>query len=120
MNEWMNEWCIYIALHCVLLYTQSALQSFGGVSPQPPPEVILDPVVCLLGALPKKNGTMKKKYVLRLLLLIAKKNDNSTLEGRRFSKFGSMDLETEITSCLQMKMDIFLQRWKSITNSLDM
>ncbi len=28
--EWMNEWCIYIALYCVLLYTQSALQSCGG------------------------------------------------------------------------------------------
>ncbi len=26
----MNEWCIYIALYCVLLYTQSALQSYGG------------------------------------------------------------------------------------------
>ncbi len=25
----MNEWCIYIALYCVLLYTQSALQSCG-------------------------------------------------------------------------------------------
>ncbi len=25
--EWMNEWCIYIALYCALLYTQSALQS---------------------------------------------------------------------------------------------
>ncbi len=36
-HEWMNEWCIYIALSCVLLYTQSALQSCGGVSPQPPP-----------------------------------------------------------------------------------
>ncbi len=36
----MNELCIYIALYCVLLYTQSALQSCGGgggVSPQPPP-----------------------------------------------------------------------------------
>ncbi len=33
----MNEWCIYIALYCVLLYTQSALQSCGGFSPQPPP-----------------------------------------------------------------------------------
>ncbi len=30
MNEWMNEWCIYIALYCVLLYTQSALQSYRG------------------------------------------------------------------------------------------
>ncbi len=28
--DWMNEWCIYIALYCVLLYTQSALQSLGG------------------------------------------------------------------------------------------
>ncbi len=37
MNEWMNEWSIYIALYCVLLYTQSALQSYGGVSSQPPP-----------------------------------------------------------------------------------
>ncbi len=26
----MNEWCIYIALYCVLPYTQSALQSCGG------------------------------------------------------------------------------------------
>ncbi len=30
MNEWMNEWSIYIALYCVLLYTQSALQSYSG------------------------------------------------------------------------------------------
>ncbi len=32
-------WGIYIALYCVLLYTQSALQACGGggVSPQPPP-----------------------------------------------------------------------------------
>ncbi len=35
--EWMNEWCIYIALYCLLLYTQSILQPCGGVSPQPPP-----------------------------------------------------------------------------------
>ncbi len=34
----LNEWCTYIALYCVLLYTQSASQSCGGgVSPQPPP-----------------------------------------------------------------------------------
>ncbi len=26
----MNEWCTYIALYCLLLYTQSALQSYGG------------------------------------------------------------------------------------------
>jgi len=26
-----------MALYCVLLYTQSTLQSYGGVSPQPPP-----------------------------------------------------------------------------------
>ncbi len=25
--EWINEWCIYIVLYCVLLYTQSTLQS---------------------------------------------------------------------------------------------
>ncbi len=35
--EWMNEWGIYIVLYCVLLCTQSTLQSCGGVSPQPPP-----------------------------------------------------------------------------------
>ncbi len=39
MNEWMNERSIYIALYCVLLYTQSALQSYEGVSLQPPPVV---------------------------------------------------------------------------------
>ncbi len=37
----MNEWCIYIALYCVLLYTQNTLQSCGGVSPQPPPVCII-------------------------------------------------------------------------------
>ncbi len=31
-KNWMNEWCIYIALYCVLLYTQSTLQSCGGGS----------------------------------------------------------------------------------------
>ncbi len=36
MNEWMKELCIYLALYCVLLYTQSAIM-VGGVSPQPPP-----------------------------------------------------------------------------------
>ncbi len=52
-NEWMNEWCIYIALYCVLLYTQSALQSCGGggggVSPQPPPvcSIHLDDILLL-------------------------------------------------------------------------
>ncbi len=34
--EWMND-VFYLALYCVLLYTQSALQSCGGVSSQPPP-----------------------------------------------------------------------------------
>ncbi len=33
----VSESCIYIVLYCVLLYTQSALQSCGGVSPQQPP-----------------------------------------------------------------------------------
>ncbi len=28
LNLWMNEWSIYIVLYCVLLYTQSALQSY--------------------------------------------------------------------------------------------
>ncbi len=31
-SEVMNEWCIYIALYCILLYTKSALQSWGGGS----------------------------------------------------------------------------------------
>ncbi len=47
-----NERCIYIVLYCVLLYTQSALQSCGGVSPQPPP-------VCstwMMRRLPQDNG----------------------------------------------------------------
>ncbi len=30
LKLWMNEWCIYIALYCILLYTKSALQSCGG------------------------------------------------------------------------------------------
>ncbi len=31
LSYWINEWGIYIALYCVLLYTQSALQSYGGI-----------------------------------------------------------------------------------------
>ncbi len=30
LKLWMNEWCIYIALYCILLYTKGALQSCGG------------------------------------------------------------------------------------------
>ncbi len=48
----VNEWSIYIALYCVLLYTQSALQSCGGgVSPQPPPvcSIHLDDVTAATG-----------------------------------------------------------------------
>ncbi len=37
----MNEWGIYIALYCVLLYTQSALQSYEGVSLQPYKESLI-------------------------------------------------------------------------------
>ncbi len=38
----MNEWCVYVVLYCVLLYTQSTLQlcvcvGGGGVSPETPP-----------------------------------------------------------------------------------
>ncbi len=38
-DELMNEWMMHLySAFCVLLYTQSALQSCGGgVSPQPPP-----------------------------------------------------------------------------------
>ncbi len=49
----MNELCIYIALHCVLLYTQSALQSCGGS--------LLNPHQCaastwMMRRLPQDNG----------------------------------------------------------------
>ncbi len=59
--ERMNEGCIYIALYCVLLYTQSTLQSCvcvcvcvwggGGVFPQPPPvcSIHLDDVTAATG-----------------------------------------------------------------------
>ncbi len=66
MNEWMNEWCIYIALYCVLLYTQSALQSCGGVSHQPPSDAVSwavphhSTIVCLwgkFGGLLRPRGT---------------------------------------------------------------
>ncbi len=32
-SQWLNEWCIYIALYCVLLYTPSAFTfMWGGLS----------------------------------------------------------------------------------------
>ncbi len=36
---WIND--VFIVLYCALLYTQSALQSYGGVSPQPTPVVVI-------------------------------------------------------------------------------
>ncbi len=49
----MNEWCTYMALYCVLLYTQSAftIMGGGGVSPQPPPvcSIHLDDVTVATG-----------------------------------------------------------------------
>ncbi len=51
---WINEWCIYIVLYCVLLYTQSALQSCGGGS-------LLNPHQCtastwMMRRLPQDNS----------------------------------------------------------------
>ncbi len=90
-------------------------------------EILLDPVVCVLGALPREIYNEEKRYVLRILLLIAKKNDNSTLEGEGSpslvqwtQRLKQVYIMEKMTACLQMKMDIFLQRWKSITNYLDM
>ncbi len=45
MNEWMNEWCIYIALYCIVVHPKrftimcvwAGGGGGGGVSPQPPP-----------------------------------------------------------------------------------
>ncbi len=48
LNEWMLH--LYIALFCVLPYTQSALQSCKGVSPQPPVcSIHLDDVTAATG-----------------------------------------------------------------------
>ncbi len=53
MKEWMNEWCIYKALYCVLLYTQrfTIMWGGGGVSPQQPPvcSIHLDDVTAATG-----------------------------------------------------------------------
>ncbi len=51
---WINEWCIYIVLYCVLLYTQSALLSCGGGS-------LLNPHQCaastwMMRRLPQDNS----------------------------------------------------------------
>ncbi len=53
------EWIIYIALYCVLRYTQTALQSWGGgVSPQPPPvcSIYLDDATAVTGQRRQSSG----------------------------------------------------------------
>ncbi len=37
LNEWMNEWCIYIALFVYCCTPKALYSHVGGVSPQPPP-----------------------------------------------------------------------------------
>ncbi len=61
-NNCVHEWCIYIALYCVLLYTQSALQSCGGS--------LLNHHQCaastwMMWRLPQNNGTTHQLQVER-------------------------------------------------------
>ncbi len=51
---WINEWCIYIVLLCVLLYTQSALQSCGGGSLLNHHQCAAS--TCMMRRLPHDNG----------------------------------------------------------------
>lgn len=57
-------------------------------------EIPLDPVVWLLGALSKEMLNEETRFILRILLLVAKNIYNSTGDGWRFSKGGSMGSET--------------------------
>lgn len=90
-------------------------------------EIPLDPVVCLLGALSKKMYNEEERYVLRILLLIAKKmitvhwkEEQPPNLAQWTQRLKQVYIMEKMTACLQMKMDIFLQRWKSISLYLDM
>ncbi len=57
----MNEWSIYIALYCVLLYTQSALNHVGGGGS------LLNSHQCtasswMMRRLPQDNGTVRSPH----------------------------------------------------------
>ncbi len=83
--------------------------------------VPLDPLLFLLGVVPKETYNTDQRYILRILLLIAKKMitvnwkdvkpPTMTQWRQRLKHVYIME---RMTASLQMKMDIFTRRWNVI------
>lgn len=86
----------------------------------------LDPLIFLLGAIPQETYSSDQRYMLQILLLIAKKmitvnwKDPKPLTitqwVQRLNRVYTME---RMTTSLQLKMDTFEQRWNCITLYLE-
>ena len=89
-------------------------------------EVPLEPLIFLLGSIPKDLGDTDRRYILRILLIIARKmitvnwktvNTSSITQWRqRLKQVHTME---KMTAKLQMKTDTFTRRWTLVTLYLD-
>lgn len=86
----------------------------------------LDPLIFLLGAIPQETYSSDQRYMLRILLLIAKKMITVNWKDpkpptinqwvQRLKRVYTME---RMTASLQLKMDTFEQRWNCITLYLE-
>lgn len=86
----------------------------------------LDPLIFPLGAIPKETYSSDQRYMLQILLLIAKKMITVNWKDpkpptitqwiQRLKRVYTME---QMTASLQWKIDTFEQRWNCITLYLD-
>ena len=88
-------------------------------------DVALDPKLFLLGIIPKDVYNAEQRYVLRILLLVAKKmikvnwrDVKPPTMGQWSQRLKNVYTMEKMTASLQLKTDIFDQRWSCIARYL--
>lgn len=88
-------------------------------------DVALEPMLFLLGAIPKGVYNVDQRYALRILLLVAKKMITVNWRevkpptiGQWTQRLKNVYLMERMTASLQLRMDTFMQRWSSISRYL--
>ena len=88
-------------------------------------DVTLEPVLFLLGAIPKALYNADKRYILMILLLVAKKmitvnwrDVKPPTIGQWTQRLKNVYMMERMTASLQLTMNTFMQRWTCISRYL--
>lgn len=88
-------------------------------------DVTLEPMLFLLGAIPKDIYNADQRYALRILLLVAKKMITVNWKelkpptiGQWTQRLKNVYMMERMTATLQLTMDTFMQRWTCISRYL--